>query len=240
MKKYLLICFLLLSCVGLSQQLNQYKYALVPSKFSFLNAVDEHRLNTLTKLFMEKYQFITYFDTDVLPEEFAHDNCGKVYVDVVSNSTIFMTKLKIVLKDCKNNILFTSEEGTSREKQYAVAYNQALRSAFDKFSVLKSHTYVSKDKIVENNTTDSNVGETTSEILDSKLSVVTTENGFDLYNIESKLVLSAKKTSVKNVFIAIAGAERGVLQKNSEGVWHFEYYREGSKKLISESLLFTL
>jgi hypothetical protein len=151
-----------------------------------------------------------------------------------------MTKLKIVLKDCKNNILFTSEEGTSREKQYAVAYNQALRSAFDKFSVLKSHKYESKDKIVENNTTDSNVGETTSEILDSKLSVVTTENGFDLYNIESKLVLSAKKTSVKNVFIAIAGAERGVLQKNSEGVWHFEYYREGSKKLISESLLFTL
>ncbi len=246
MKKITLSCFLLVSFIGFTQQLNQYKYAQVPATFSFLNSKDEFRINTLTKLLMEKYQFKTYFDTDVLPEDFAKDNCNKVYVDVVNKSTVFMTKLVVVLKDCKNNILFTSQEGKSREKQYAVAYNQALRAAFTSFDSLQ-HDFEKSNQIIAvpviepiKEVVKSEGTETTAEVLRNRLSVVTTENGFDLYNIESKWVVSAKKTSVKNVYIAISGTEKGVLQKGKDGIWYFEYYRKGSKKLLSEPLLFEL
>ncbi len=235
MKKYFLL--LLISIASFSQNLNEFKYALVPSKFSFSKEPNEYNVNVLTKMFMEKYGFVAHLDSEILSDDFASTNCNKVYVNVIDNSSLFTTKLKVEIKDCKNNIIAISEEGTSREKEYKVAYNKALREAFDNFSVLKGHKYVSNTQIVIDT---SNVGETTSEVINNKLSVVITENGFDLYNVEGKLVLSAIKTSVKNVFIAIAGAERGVLQKDSKGVWYYEYYREGSKKLISENLFFNL
>jgi len=116
--------------------------------------------------------------------------------------------------------------------------------AFDNFTELKSHQYQPNIKKVElsNEIVSEAVKgysqETTSEVLNRKLSVVTTENGFDLYSVESKLVLSAKVTSLKNVYIAVAGVEKGLLLKGYDGLWYFEYYREGSKKLISENLIF--
>ena len=136
MKKYFLLILLFVSSFGFTQALNNYKYAIVPSKFGFLKETDQYRLNTFTKMFMEKYGFITYLDTDNQPKEVANENCNKVYVDVLSNGSLFTTKLTVVLKDCSNNIVFKSIEGKSREKVYQKAYNQALREAFDSFEKL--------------------------------------------------------------------------------------------------------
>ena len=240
--KKILILLLLISTVGFAQNLNEYKYAMVPVKFSFFKEPNLYGLNLLTKLYMEKYGFETYYDTDIFPADFANNNFNKIFINVIENNSLFTTKLSIVIKDYKNNILFISQEGKSNEKEYKVAYNLALREAFDNFSILKSHKYQQNTRIEENSIENSklDVGETTSEISNSNLSVVKTENGFDLYNVDKKIVLTAKNTSVKNIFIAIAGNERGILQKGKDDVWYFEYYREGSKKLISENLLFNL
>jgi hypothetical protein len=117
MKKTLFLIFFLASSLGFAQSVNDYKYAIVPSKFEFLKDKDQYRLNTLTKMLMEKYGFVTYFDTDILPTEVAESNCNNVYVDVQNTGNMFSTKLIVVLKDCKNAILFTSLEGKSREKE---------------------------------------------------------------------------------------------------------------------------
>lgn len=259
MKKYYFL-FLFVSAIGFSQNLNEYKYALVPSKFSFLKEENMYNLNSLTKLFMEKYGFETYLSNEAAPNEFIANNCNKVFVDVIPNNNIFTTRVKVVLKDCRGTILYTSEEGTSKDKEYRVAYNQALRMAFDGFSVLKTHKYLPSEKSlgmigepsspkvelqmekvvneVPKIDSESNATETTAEGLRNRLSVVTTELGFDLYNTESKLVYSAKRTSLKNVYIATSGVENGILKKDYDGTWYFEYYREGGKKLISEPLQF--
>ncbi len=243
MKKYLVL-FLMISFVGVAQNLNEYKYAILPSKFSFSKEENAHNLNVLTKMYLQKYGFETYYNNEEAPDEFIQSNCNKIFVDVAESSNIFITKLKVTIKDCKGTILATSDIGTSKEKEYRVAYNEALRMAFDNFTELKSHQYQPNIKKVElSNEIVSEAGkgfsqETTSEVLNRKLSVVTTENGFDLYSVESKLVLSAKVTSLKNVYIAVAGVEKGVLLKGYDGLWYFEYYREGSKKLISENLIF--
>ena len=136
MKKFFFLVALFVSSFGFSQAANNYKYAIVPSKFSFLKEADQYKLNTLTKMFMEKYGFITYFDTDILPKEVANENCNKVYVDVLSNGSLFTTKLTVLLKDCRNNIFFKSVEGKSPEKSYQKAYNHSLREAFYSFEKL--------------------------------------------------------------------------------------------------------
>jgi hypothetical protein len=243
MKKYLVL-FLMISFVGVAQNLNEYKYAILPSKFSFSKEENAHNLNVLTKMYLQKYGFETYYNNEEAPDEFIQSNCNKIFVDVAESSNIFITKLKVTIKDCKGTILATSDIGTSKEKEYRVAYNEALRMAFDNFTELKSHQYQPNIKKVElsneivSEAVKGSSQETTSGVLNRKLSVVTTENGFDLYSVESKLVLSAKVTSLKNVYIAVAGVEKGVLLKGYDGLWYFEYYREGSKKLISENLIF--
>lgn len=243
MKKYIAVALLICS-FGFAQNFNEYKYAMVPSKFSFLKEENAHNLNVLTKMYLQKYGFETYFNNEEAPDEFIQSNCNKIFVDVAESSNIFITKLKVTIKDCKGTILATSDIGTSKEKEYRVAYNEALRMAFDNFTELKSHQYQPNIKKVElsneivSEAVKGSSQETTSEVLNRKLSVVTTENGFDLYSVESKLVLSAKVTSLKNVYIAVAGVEKGLLLKGYDGLWYFEYYREGSKKLISENLIF--
>jgi len=86
---------------------------------------------------MIKYGFDTYMDNESYSTDFAQDNCNKVFIDVVNSSTMFTTKLSVVVKDCKNTILCISQEGKSNEKDYKLAYTLALREAFDSFNVLK-------------------------------------------------------------------------------------------------------
>ena len=67
------------------------------------------------------------------------------------------TKLLIELVDCKNEIIFTSEEGLSKLKEYKKAYYQAMRKAFNSIQTLNyqynpsevSSTPVKVDKTAE-------------------------------------------------------------------------------------------
>lgn len=229
MKKVLFLLLFLITCSSFSQLSNDYKYAIVPSKFEFLKDKDQYRLNTLTKLLMEKYGFVTYFDTDILPAEVAESNCNKVYVDVQNTGNLFSTKLIVVVKDCKNAVVFTSLEGKSREKEYQVAYNQALREAFSSFDKL-----ITKDKVEEK--LKSEVVVNKKEIISSKevtFFAQPIENGFQIIDTTPKVIMKIYKTSVSNCFIAFKDTFQGVLV-NKENQWFFEYY--SNSKVVSEKL----
>ena len=177
MKKYIALV-LMFSTGVFAQNINDYKYALVPAKFSFFKEDNMYNLNLLTKMYMQKYDFEAYYDNEKYPMDLANNNCSKIFIDVVDNSNMFTTKLKVVIKDCKNNILISSEEGASREKEYKVAYNEALRMAFDNFSVLKRHKFQLPQKNAEM------IGEPiTNQMLIKKYNVVATKNGFE-YMVE--------------------------------------------------------
>ena len=55
--------------------------------------------------------------------------------------------LKIQLKNCDGEVVYTSEEGLSREKNYKKAYHEALRMAF-KFLEAKNYRYEPNEKIL--------------------------------------------------------------------------------------------
>jgi hypothetical protein len=234
-KNVFIILFSLALNLSFSQSVNEYKYALVPSKFSFLNEVDQYKLNTLTKLLMGKYGFVAFLDNEVLPDEVLNNNCNKVYVDLVKSSGVFTTKLSIVLKDCKNNVLFTSTEGKSREKEFKVAYNEALRDAFTSFETLK-YKYSPKDSlpVLTNSENQKNQVVLKNESMQENKEMLFAQpisNGFQLIDASPKVILKIFKTSLPTTFLATKEQVQGVLiQKDNQ--WFFEYYQNAT--LISE------
>ena len=82
MKKIFTIVLLVYCYLASAQNINDYKYALVPSKFSIFKKDDFYRLSALTKLYMEKYGFEAYLDTDEQPAEFKNNNCNKLTIKI--------------------------------------------------------------------------------------------------------------------------------------------------------------
>ena len=131
MKRYILVLFLFLSFSGYSQNtINNYKYVIVPEKYSFLKQNDQYSLNSLTKYLLQDKGFTVYFDNNELPAEVANNKCRALSADLSEKGGMFTTSVTLILKDCQGNIVFKSKEGKSREKEYNVAYNMALRDAF--------------------------------------------------------------------------------------------------------------
>ena len=54
---------------------------------------------------------------------------------------MFKTKLNVQLKDCNDRVVFISDIGESREKEYQRAYTDALRESFKSIEMLR-HKYV--------------------------------------------------------------------------------------------------
>jgi hypothetical protein len=237
MKKYIVL-FLLFSAVGFAQNLNEYKYAMVPAKFSFLKDDNQYNLNLLTKMYLQKYGFETYYDNETYPTDFAATNCNKIFIDILNNSNMFTTKLKVVVKDCKNNVLYTSDEGTSREKEYKLAYNEALRLAFDNFGVLKTHKFQSIQKSI------GMIGEPAFQVADNNqgkpliLYAKKSNSGFDLVTSNPEVAyINLKLTSLKEVYIATRKENTGILFKDNDK-WFFEYYLNNQKQTEVLNILF--
>ena len=109
---------------------NDYKYVIVPEKFEFSKEKNQYQLNALTKFLLEKYGFSTVMKSAEKPAELQSNNCLALEADVQNNSGLFVTKMVFQLKDCYGNVVYASEEGRSREKNYKTAYHEALRDAF--------------------------------------------------------------------------------------------------------------
>lgn len=130
--------------------LNNYKYVIVPKKYDFLKEEDQYRLNGLTKFLFEKYGFSALMEGDDYPDDLLKNKCLALNSNVINDSGIFKTKLKIELEDCTDKVIFTSVLGETREKDFGKAYTAALRNAFISFETL-SYKFEPK----ENNLSDS-------------------------------------------------------------------------------------
>jgi len=136
-KAVIILGLISITCSSFSQNsLNDYKYVMVPDSFDFLSEPNQFRLNNLTKLLFEKYGFTSYMETDMLPDDAISNSCLILKADVIRVKSMFISKLKVELKNCKGVVIFTSRLGESREKKNQVAYTIALRQAFDSFEPL--------------------------------------------------------------------------------------------------------
>ena len=232
--KKIIILFILISNYTFSQTTNDYEYVFVPAKFSIFKEKDKYRTSTNTKLLLQKYGFKSFFITDSIPLEIANTNCKKLYADLVNDNNFFITKVKIVLKDCQDKIVYETDFGTSREKDYATAYNQALREAgksFDKLNYKYQPSQKSMGMIGEPVLTKVIHNEGKPMVLYPKKGI----EGIDLVTKNPEVIyMTIKSTSVKDVFIAKRKEIVGIFFKDNEK-WFFEYYLNTQK--ITEPLI---
>jgi len=242
--KSCVLVFLLFGCLsGHSQtSLNNYKFVLVPETFSFLKQKDQYGLNTLTKSSLEETGFTAYFDNSELPAELAINKCNALNAEVVEKKSMFTTKLTLLLKDCKGNIVWKSKEGNSREKEFGPSYTLALKDAFTSLTQAK-YVYQPGQAINDQPlapTTASNsapVGKTTVIVASPAAGTLYAQpiaNGYQLIDTTPKTVLRMFKSSVADTFIADNGSSNGIVFKRDDS-WVFEYYKDG--KLMAEKLL---
>lgn len=136
------------------KNINSYKYILVPKQFEFQKSTDQYQLNSLTKFLFEKSGFTVLFMDENFPADLAANSCLGLKAKVNNDSGMFSTKMNVALTDCYNQVVFSTKDGKSKEKDYKTAYHEALRMAFSDIENLKyvyDGSAAANEKIAENN-----------------------------------------------------------------------------------------
>jgi hypothetical protein len=248
MKKLLLLVLLLSSIQVFAQNLNDYQYVIVPTKFNDFDINNHFRLNTITKLNLEKMGFIAFYENANIPVEILSKRCDILNVEVIKGKSFLFTSVFINFIDCNGNIIFQSEIGKTKEKDFKKAYPIALEEAFQSIYQL-NYKYNEKkgstiEPVVEVILPKENVvADKPKTALPSPISAITdyskllfaqpTPSGFQLVDSTPKVVYKLFKTDNPSLFLAQKGNQNGVITLK-EGSWFFEY--QENEKVVSEKL----
>ena len=116
--------------------LNQYKYVSVPDRFDFMKTNDQFQMSSLTQFLLTKKGFTVLESIENYPSDLAANSCLLLDVNVEKIKGFLKTKLEVQFINCKKEVVFRSAIGTSKEKDFKMAYHQAIRAAFDSMEVL--------------------------------------------------------------------------------------------------------
>jgi len=148
MKKLIILAAMIFYGNIFSQDLNNYKYIIVPESYDILGKTNQYQLNALTKFLFEKNGFQTIMKTETWPEDLQQNPCLGVSPVLVEDSGLFVTKLHIELQDCKGMTVYKTREGRSKEKDFQAAYQESFRDAFQELADLQ-YEYKSNSGIAE-------------------------------------------------------------------------------------------
>ena len=254
MKSILFLFLFTLSTLSFAQNLNDYKYVLVPEKFEAFNEPNEYRLNELTYYLLKKEGFTSFKSKSELPEDALKNNCLILTTEVLKDSGMFKTKVAIQLSNCKGEVVYTTAYGSSRDKKYIVAYNQALREAAKSFDTINykfdesSTLFASSTK--EDSTNEAVLKAEIAELKKEKTKLLEKKNKVDIYDVveekltekqdDSSLVLLSKTDKKAGEFYAEVRQKEGWKDFNiydDKGILYFIFYSTGKKDtfLVQES-----
>ncbi|AOZ98602.1 hypothetical protein [Flavobacterium commune] len=248
MKKQFLLLLLLVSSFGFAQSLNDYKTVVVPLKYEFLKSENQYRLATLSKFNLNKVGFDVYYSNQVVPNDI--NRCAVLNYDIVKENAFLTTKLYITFKDCYGKIVYQSEVGMSREKEFQLAYTDALNKAFTSVYELEyqynggTNVAVEAKPARQEKVEKIEKVEKVETVPQSVAAVVIDPNellfaqplaggNYQLIDSKPSVVIKLYKTSDANSFLAQKGNQQGVLIKK-ENQWFFEYYQ--NDQLVSEKI----
>jgi hypothetical protein len=215
-----------------------------------LNDIDQYRLNSFTKFLFEKYNFIAIMENAEKPDDLASNNCMALNSNVINNKSLLKTKLIVELKNCKGEVVFTSKEGESREKDLMKAHHQALRDAFTSIQAL-NYNYTPKkednqdvvimpkkrvekvtvkEKTVpeKQNTKENQANEKNSIATVPTLYAQPIQNGFQLVDTTPKVVYILLETNLEGVFIV---KDKNAIIYKENGRWFLSYSEAETSEL---------
>jgi hypothetical protein len=233
MKRIFTLILLLAATFSFGQNLNNYKYVIVPQKFDFQKEAGQFDINNLARMMFEKYGFTVLMEGTQYPNDLALDRCKALYADI-QNSGLIHTNFTILLKDCSGTAVFTSATGRSKEKDRKKAYYEAMREASHSLAGL-NYNYAGegdgKSKTVTRTITNKEEVTVYVESPNSAKAVVnpnqltakSTAYGYELVDAKGKHFLKMYKTSQPDSYSAQMESINGLVFKK-DGEWFFEYY----------------
>ena len=224
MKKILVLLIALFSIISFDKK---KQIILISSKFDFQKEKNSYNINNMLKAILTSNNYEVYFDDAVLPIEIAQNRCNALTGVLVDNSNLFLTKVKLQIKDCQNNLLFETAEVKSREKNIQDGFIEVIKLLSPEIKKYKPAVFKNKDVVVPS-----------SEIIATtnlKYQIIEIANGYAIMDATPKVVLQIYKTTNPNVFIADKFGMKGIYTKlENKGI--FEYYL--NDKLVVEEFLF--
>ena len=232
MKNIILVLFLTivnLFVFGQEKKVNNYKFIVVPDQFDFLKQKDEYKTSSLTKFLLKKNGFTVFLNSEQYPKDLIDNPCSGLKALVLDKSSMFKVKVIIELRDCSNKILYTSEEGVSKLKEFKKGFQEAIRNAHasmidvvyepflletigkDKKEIVTVNPVLVKEvkevklevelPVINNIEEAAQVSPTNNIALATTLYAQPKENGFQLINLKPQVVFVILNTSVKGVFV---------------------------------------
>lgn len=245
---FTILCALLFTYLAFGQEnkATDYKYIIVPQKLDFLKEVDQYQTSSLTKFLLKKNGFTVIFDTDQYPLELRKDLCKALTATIIKESSMFKTSIRLELKDCFNELVYASDEGISRLKDFKNSYHEALRNLHSTMGAIKytpkmnsGLSAMKKKKELRLNDKEiavnmiqkvADIGSSDLEKTKETLSAKPIENGYQVMDTANKLVFIVLNTGLKDFFI-VKGSN-GILYKKGS-YWISEHYQE-NKRIIKQ------
>ena len=131
MNKLVAVIFLFMVIISKSfsqKSLSDYSYVIVSEQFEFQQEKDKYQLNSLTKFLFNKYGFHAYFDREVPLNVF---RCDGLWAEAEGTPGFIITKVQLVLRDCTGEVIYRTNYGKSKVKDYKKAYYESVRNAFN-------------------------------------------------------------------------------------------------------------
>lgn len=230
-----LLFFLTVSAYSQNKKINNYKYIIVQEKFEFLKKSDQYQTSSLTKFLLQKKGFTVFLSNETLPKDLLQNRCLALMAKVTEVSSFFSVKTKIELQDCYGKLVYSSNEGKSKEKEYKKVYQESIRKAYQTMSDVE-YKYIPEEVVISEVKKPISVKKHVStKIMKPSTKVETLYaqvkvNGFQLVNTTPTIVFQVLKTDVNDVFI-IKGKD-GILYKSND-IWVAEYY-ENNKLMVKQ------
>ena len=170
----------------------------------------------------------------IVPKQFSFQKeVNQFNLNILSKFLLEKTKLIATLTDCKGNVVYTSQEGKSGEKDFKKGYSEALRKALANTNSI-SMKKITPDKKEDNVTYTpdnpiDNIKIQESNLNITKLTLKEIENKIILINENNGEVFSLQKTSLENMYQALRKKDNvnGIFFKK-DNHFIFEYNKNGS------------
>ena len=245
MKKVLLLLIVVFTIGSFAQK---KQTILISSKYDFQEKKNSFNINNMLKAILVSNNYQVYFDDEVLPIEIAQNRCNALTGILVDESNVFVTKVKLQIKDCQNNLLFETAEVKSKEKDIQLAFMESIKLLSPELKKYKPVEIEKKPLIIEKIGENQMPMDSTEELVrglpivsefKTFLNCKTEEvfNGFHVTLVRDSsgfVLLSMQKTKNPNVFIANKENASGIFTK-TENKGIFEYY-VGDKYMVEEYL----
>ena len=190
--------------------MDQYKYVSVPNRFDFMKSSDQFQISSLAKFLLTKNKFTVLEDLEKYPADLAANQCLLLNLNVEQIKGFLKTKLEVQFLNCKNQVVFKSDIGMSREKDFKTAYHQSLRAAFSSVSEANYKFNETVDTVSTNEepisvkpavSTPMQATDLSSSKLTSEILMTQTSYGFDIKDADGIVVYSLYQTMSDGIYI---------------------------------------